>query len=89
MLAGSSLGNLAEHALGTRNPCHREYTSNSQLFSYRVDHGGFKAVNPIAVVSILTFVGLPTMICPTLPILSYAYIGILTKSLFFPAYFPP
>ena len=31
MLAGSSLGNLAERALGTRNPCHRQYTSNSHL----------------------------------------------------------
>ena len=33
MLAGSSLGNSAERALGTRNPCHRQYTSNSHLFS--------------------------------------------------------
>ena len=37
MLAGSSLGNSAERALGTRNLCHRQYTSNSHLFSYRVD----------------------------------------------------
>ena len=67
MLAGSSLGNSAERALGTRNPCHQQYTSNSHLFSFRVDYGGFATVNSIAVVSILSFVGLPTMMCPTLP----------------------
>ena len=89
MLAGSSLGNSAERTLGTRNPCHRQYTYNSHLFSYRVDHGGSATMNSIAVVSVLSFVGLPTMMCPTLPRLSYVYIGILTKSLFFPIYFPP
>ena len=89
MLAGSSLGNSVEHALGTCNLCHQQYTSNSHLFSYRVDHGGSAMVNSIAVVSILSFVGLPNMMCPTLPRLSYVYIGILTKSLFFPTYFPP
>ena len=89
MLAGSSLGNLAERALGTRNPCHQQYTSNSHLFSYSVDHGGSATVNSIAVVSVLSFVGLPTMMCPTLPRLSYVYIGILMKSLFFPTHFPP
>ena len=89
MLASSSLGNLVERALGTRNPCHRQYTSNSHLFSYRVDHGGSATVNSITVVSILSFVGLLTMMCPTLPRLLYMYIGILTKSLFFPTHFPP
>ena len=89
MLAGSSLGNSAEHALGTRNLCHRQYTSNSHLFSYRVDYGGSATVNSIPVVSVLSFVGLPTMMCPTLPRLSYVYIGILRKSLFFPTHFPP
>ena len=57
MLAGSSLGNSAERVLGTRNPCHRQYTSNSCLFLYRVDHGGSAMVNSIAVVSVLSFVG--------------------------------
>ena len=89
MLVGSSLGNSAEHALGTRNPCHRQYTFNSHLFSYRVDHGGSATVNSIVVVFVLSFVGLPTMMCLTLPRLSYMYIGILTKSLFFPTHFPP
>ena len=89
ILAGSSLGNSAERALGTCNPCHGQYTSNSHLFSYRVDHGGFATVNSITVVSILCFVGLLTMMCPTLLRLSYVYIGILTKSLFFPTHFPP
>ena len=89
MLAGSSLGNSAERALGTCNPCYQQYTSNSHLFSYRVDHGGSATVNSIVVVSVLSFVGLPTMMCPTLPRLSYMYIGILTKSLFFPTHFPP
>ena len=89
MLAGSSLGNLAERDLGTHNPCHRQYTSNSHIFSYRVDHSGSATVNFIAVVSVLSFVGLPTMICSTLPRLSYVYIGILRKSLFFPTHFPP
>ena len=89
MLAGSSLGNSAEHALGTHNPCHWQYTSNSHIFSYRVDHGGFATVNSIAVISVLSFVGLPTMICLMLPRLSYVYIGILRKSLFFPTHFPP
>ena len=84
MLAGSSLGNLVERALGTHNPCHRQYTS-----TYRVDHGGSATVNSIAVISMLSFVGLPTMMCLTLPMLSYIYIGILTKSLFFPTHFPP
>ena len=83
MLVGSSLGNSAEHALGTRNLCHQQYTSNSHLFSYKVDHGGSATVSYIAVVSVLSFVGLPTMMCPTLPRLLYVYIGILTKSLFF------
>ena len=45
MLAGSSLGNSTKHALGTRNPCHRQNTSNSHLFSYRVDHGDSATVN--------------------------------------------
>ena len=89
MLAGSSLGNSTKRALGTRNPCHRQYTSNSHLFLYRVDHSGFATVNSIAVVSVLSFVGLPTMMCPMLPRLSYVYIGILTKSLFFPTHLPP
>ena len=92
MLAGLSLGNSAEHALGTRNLCHGQYTFNSHLFSYKVDHGGSAGssiVNSITVVSILSFVGLPTMMCPMLPRLSYVYIGILTKSLFFPTHFPP
>ena len=89
MLASLSLGSLAEHALGTRNLCHRLYTSNSHLFSYRVDRVGFATVNFIAVVSVLSFLGLPTMMCLTLPRLSYVYIGILTKSLFFPTHFPP
>ena len=89
MLVGSSLGNSTEHAIGTCNPCHRRYTSNSHFFLYRVDYGGFATVNSIVVVSILSFVGLPTMMCPTLPRLSYMYIGILRKSLFFPTHFPP
>ena len=89
MLAGSSLANSVERALGTCNPCHRQYTSNSHLFSYRVDHGGSATVNSITVVSIHSFVGLPTMMCLTLPRLLYVYIGILTKSLFFPIHFPP
>ena len=89
MLAGSSLGNSADRALGTRNPCHQQYTFNSHLFSYRVDHGGSATVNSIVVVSVLSFVGLPNMMCPTLPRLSYMYIGILMKSLFFPTHFPP
>ena len=89
MLAGSSLGYSVERALGTYNPCHRQYTPNSHIFSYRVDHGGSATVNSIAVVSVLNFVGLPTMICPTLTRLSYVYIGILRKSLFFPTHFPP
>ena len=89
MLAGSSLSNSAERALGTHNSCHWQYTSNSHLFSYRVDHGGSAMVNSIVVVSVLSFVGLPTMMCLTLPRLSYVYIGILTKSLFFPTHFPP
>ena len=89
MLIGSSLGNSAECALGTHNLCYRQYTSNSHLFSYRVDHGGSATVNSIAVVSVLSFVGLPTMMCPMLPRLLYIYIDILTKSLFFPTHFPP
>ena len=89
MLAGSSLGNSAERALGTRNLCHRQYTFNSHLFSYRVDHGGSALVNYIVVVSVLSFVGLPTIMCSTLPRLSYVYIGILTKFFFFPTHFPP
>ena len=89
MLVGSSLGNSAKRALGTRNLCHRQYTSNSCLFSYRVDHGGSATVNFIVVVSVLSFVGLPTMMFPMLLRLSYVYIGILTKSLFFPTHFPP
>ena len=89
MLAGSSLGNSAERALGTRNLCHWQYTFNSHLFSYKVNYGGSATVNSIVVVSVLSFVGLPTMMCPTLPRLSYMYIGILTKSLFFPTHFPP
>ena len=89
MLVGSSLGNLAKRALGTRNPCHRQYTSNSHLFSYRVEHGGSAIVNSIAVVFVLSFVGLLTMMCPTLSRLSYVYISILRKFLFFPTHFPP
>ena len=53
MLASSSLGNSAEHALGTRSPCYRQYNSNSHLFSYRVDHGGSAVVNSIMVVLLL------------------------------------
>ena len=92
MLAGSSLDNSAERALGTRNPCHQQYTSNSHLFSYKVDHGGSASsaiMDSIVVVSVLSFVSLPTMMCLTLPRLSYVYIGILTKSLFFPTHFHP
>ena len=89
MLAGSSLANSAERALGTHNSCHRQYTSNSHLFSYRVDHGGSAMINSIAMVSIFSFVGLLTMMCLMLPRLSYVYIGILRKSLFFPTHFPP
>ena len=70
MLAGSSLGNSVEHALGTRNPCHRQYTFNSHLFSYKVDHEGSTMVNSVVVVSVLSFVGLLTMMCPTLSRLS-------------------
>ena len=54
MLASSSLGNLAERALGTRNSCHWQYTSNSHLFLYRVEHGGSATVNSIVVVSVLS-----------------------------------
>ena len=89
MLAGSSLGNSAERALGTCNPCHQQYTSNSHLFSYRVDQGDFATVSSIAVVFVLSLVGLPTMMCPILPKLLYVYIGILTKSLFFLTHFSP
>ena len=67
MLVGLSLDNSTDRALGTCNPCHWQYTSNSHLFSYRVDHGGYAMVNSIAVVSVLSFVGLPTMMCSTLP----------------------
>ncbi|KAK7820013.1 hypothetical protein CFP56_039295 [Quercus suber] len=49
MLVGPSLGNSAERTLRTHNPCHRQYTSNSPLFSYKVDHGGSTTVNSIAV----------------------------------------
>ena len=83
MLASSSLGNSAERALGMRNPCHRQYTSNSHLFSNRVYHGGSATVNSIAVVSVLSFVGLPTMMCSTLPRLSYVYWHINEISLLF------
>ena len=89
MLVGSSLGNLANRALGTHNSCHRQYTSNSHLFSYSSDHGCSAMVNSIVVVSVLNCVGLLTIMCPTLPRLSYMYIGILMKSLFFPTHFPP
>ena len=89
MLAGSSLGSSAERALGTRNLCHRQYTFNSHLFSYKVNYGGSATVNSIVVVSVLSFVGLPTMMCPMLPRLSNMYISILMKSLFFPTHFPP
>ena len=89
MLVGSSLGNSIEHALGTCNPCHQQYISNSYLFSYRVDHGCSTMVNSIAMVSVLSFVGLSTMMCPMLLRLSYVYIGILRKSLFFLTHFPP
>ena len=88
MLVGSSLGNLVERALGTRNPCHRQYTSNSHLFSYSSDHGCFAMVNSIVVVSVLNYAVLLTMMCLTLPRLSYVYIVILTKSIFFPTHFP-
>ena len=77
MLASSSLGNSVERALGTHNLCHRQYTSNSHLFLYRVDHGGSAMVNSIAVVFVFCFVGLPIMMCPMLPRLSYVYIGIV------------
>ena len=81
ILAGSSLGNSVKRALGTRNPCYRQYTFNSHLFLYRVDYGGFAMVTSIVVVSVLSFVVLSTMMCSTLPRLSYAYIGKLRKSL--------
>ena len=89
MLIGSSLGNSAECALGTHNLCHRQYTSNSHIFSYSVDYGSSTVVNSIVVVSILSCVGLSTMMCSTLPRLPYVYIGTLIKSLFFPTHFPP
>ena len=89
MLVGSSLGNSADRALGTRNPCHRQYTSNSHLFSYSSDHGCSAVVNFIVVVSVLSCAGLLTMMYPTLTRLSYVDIGILMKSLFFPTHFPP
>ena len=89
MLVGSSLGNSADRALGTRNPCYRQYTSNSHLFLYSSDHGCSAVVNSVIVVSILSCASLPTMMCPMLPRLSYVYIGILTKFLFFPTHFPP
>ena len=88
MLAGSSLGNSAEHAFGTHNLCHRQYTSNSHLFSYRVNHGSSATMNSIIVVYVLSFVVLSTMMCSMLPRLLYVSIGILTKSLFFPTHFP-
>ena len=88
MLVGSSLGNSADCALGTRNPCHRQYTSNSHLFSYSSDHGCFAMVNSVVVVSVLNYAGLLTMMCPMLPRLSYMYIVILMKSIFFPTHFP-
>ena len=88
MLVGSSLGNSVDCALGTRNPCHRQYTSNSHLFSYSSDHGCFAMVNSIVVVSVLNYAVLLTMMCLTLPRLSYVYIVILTKSIFFPTHFP-
>ena len=89
MLVGSSLGNSTNRALGTRNSCYWQYTSNSHLFSYSSDHGCSAVVNSVVVVFVLSCAGLPTMICPTLPRLSYVYIGILTKYLFFPTHFPP
>ena len=46
-------------------------------------------VNSVVVVFVLNCAALLTMMCPTLPRLSYLYIGILTKFLFFPTHFPP
>ena len=89
MLVGSSLGDSAEHALGTHNPCHLQYTSNSHLFFYSIDHGGSAMVTSIMVVFVLSCVGLPTMMCPTLPRLSYMYIGTLIESIFFLTHFLP
>ena len=89
MLVGLSLDNSTDRALGTCNPCHRQYTSNSHPFSYSSDHGYSVVVNFVVVVSALSCAGLPTMMCPMLPRLSYVYIGILTKFVFFPTHFPP
>ena len=88
-LVGSSLSNSADCALGTHNPCHQQYTSNSHLFSDSSDHGCFALVNFVVAVTVLNCAGLPTMMCLMLPRLSYVYIGILTKSLFFPTHFLP
>ena len=55
---------LITRAIDNTPPTH---TSNSHLFSYRVNHGGSATVNSIVVVSVLSFVGLSTMMCPMLP----------------------
>ena len=89
MLVCSFLGNSADRALGTHNPCHRQYTSNWHIFLYSSDHGCSTMVNSVVVVFVLNCAALLTMMCPTLPRLSYLYIGILTKFLFFPTHFPP
>ena len=87
-LVGSSLGN-SEHALGTLNLCHLQYTSNLHLFLYSIDDNGSFVVKIIVVVSVLSCLSLPIMIYPTLPRFSYEYIGTLTKSFFFPIHFIP
>ena len=89
MLVGSSLGNSTNCALGTRNPCHQQYTSNSYLFLYSSNHGCSAMVNSVVVVFVLSCAGLSTMMCLMLPRFSYVYIGILTKFVFFPTHFPP
>ena len=87
-LVGLSLGN-SEHALGTLNLCHLQYTSNLHLLSYSIDDNGSSVVKTIVVVSMLSCLSLPIMICPTLPRFSYEFIGTLTKSFFFPTHFTP
>ena len=87
-LVGSPLGN-SKHALGTLNLCHLQYTSNLHLLSYSIDDNGSSVVKTIVVVSMLSCLSLPIMICPTLPRFSYEFIGTLTKSFFFQTHFTP
>ena len=65
-LVGSSLGN-SEQALRTLNPCHLQYTSNLRLLSNSIDDNGSFVVKTIVVVSVLSCLSLPIMICPTVP----------------------